>query len=285
MQTQIGKVVFIYSGKYAGPKVFDFISSVAMRSAANAAVAVPVDLQDLWAMQSPSVEFSPHGVFCCGFSCAVASSQQQLCILKTCLRASRRSAILCQAPANGRSEKFPVDHADKILLLQTGSTREDWVGGLKPHFCSISFGNPISQIAFVHGSSLACGIIHTQIPATHWQPLPFSSILSYYPGEGFIPTFRCVEGIAGSQSVLSAHKPGGRWAISTMLHSDIYYTSIIRAEQFPLLLYGSEVEVPSVSRSDVLSSPLLFLLFMEVIRQKYQNKVCWCRWETQLILH
>lgn len=47
LQTQIGKVVFIYSGKYAGPKVFDLISSVAMRSAANVAIPVPVDLQDL----------------------------------------------------------------------------------------------------------------------------------------------------------------------------------------------------------------------------------------------
>lgn len=56
------------------------------------------------------------------------------------------------------------------------------------------------------------------------------------------------------------------------------------AEQFPLLLYVLEVEVPPVSRSEVLSPSLEFVLFMEVIRQKYQNKACWCRWEMQLIL-
>lgn len=222
------------------------------------------------------MEFSPHGVFWCGFSCTVASSRQQLCVLKTCLHTSQRSAMLCQAPANGRSEKFPVDHTDKILLLQTGSTREDWAGGLKPHFCSISFDNPISHLTNHLCSRLVPGMWRYPYPGTS-NTLAASCILSCYPGEGFIPTFRCIEGIAGSQLILGACKPGGRWVISTILHSDICYTSIIRAEQFPLLLYGSEVEVPSVSRSEVLSSPLVFLLFMEVIRLKYQNKVCWCR--------
>lgn len=44
---QIEKVVFICSGKYTGPKVFDFIGSVAMKSTENVSVAVPVNLQDL----------------------------------------------------------------------------------------------------------------------------------------------------------------------------------------------------------------------------------------------
>lgn len=39
-----------------------------------------------------------------------------------------------------------MDISDKILLSQTGSAGQDWAGGLKPHFCSISFGNPISPL-------------------------------------------------------------------------------------------------------------------------------------------
>lgn len=68
--------------------------------------------------------------------------------------------MLCQAPVNWRSEKFPVGCTDKILLLQTATTRKDWAGGLKPHFCSISFGNPISQLTNHRCSRLVPGMWH-----------------------------------------------------------------------------------------------------------------------------
>lgn len=96
--------------------------------------------------QPSSVALRLHRVLWCGLCCAGPSSQKHLCVFRTCLHTSQSNAMLCQAPANWRSAKFPVDSSDKILLLQTGSTREDWAGGLKPHFCSISFGNPISQL-------------------------------------------------------------------------------------------------------------------------------------------
>lgn len=89
------------------------------------------------------MEFSLHSVFWCGSCCAMASSQEHLCILKLVfahLREVQSSARLQQTEGQ-KSSLWTT-----LLLLQTGSTRKDWAGGLKPHFCSISFGNPISQL-------------------------------------------------------------------------------------------------------------------------------------------
>lgn len=61
---QIGKALFIYSGKYTGPKVFGFVSSVAMKSAENVDVPVPVNLQDLRAVRSPPLQSSADTLRC-----------------------------------------------------------------------------------------------------------------------------------------------------------------------------------------------------------------------------
>lgn len=50
------------------------------------------------------------------------------------------------------------------------------------------------------------------------------------------------------------------------------YTSIRTAEQFPLLLYGLEVEVPPVSRNEVLSPSLEFVLFMDVMDRSIKTR-------------
>lgn len=67
------------------------VSSVAVESTEQAAVAVQGDLQALRALQSR---------LWCGLCSAGDSSQEHLRVLKTCLHTSQTSVVLFQAPAN-----------------------------------------------------------------------------------------------------------------------------------------------------------------------------------------
>lgn len=157
--------------------------------------------------------------------------------------------MLCQAPVNWRSEKFPVGCTDKILLLQTASTREDWAGGLKPHFCSISFGNPISQLTNHRCSWLVPGMWHYPYVRTR-KALTASDLLSnlalplwkitcphlqmcrkhFFSQRGFESQL-----IAGVEKPRAAEK----WMINTIFHPYMYL-NIPTAGQFPLSLDGLE---------------------------------------------
>lgn len=134
-----------------------------------------------------SCEFAGPVKLCTGFLCGVQPTRcdsvwtvlwpahRSTCVFSKPVFSRLRGATLCQAPAKRRSEKFPADSTDKILLLQTGSTREEHAGGLKPHFCSISFSNPISQLTNRLCSLLVPGMCH--YPYTGTSDTPASSVL------------------------------------------------------------------------------------------------------------
>lgn len=72
----------------------------------------------------------------------------------------------------------------------------------------------------------------------------------------------------------------GGWSIQYSIQIDLHP----QGRAFPLFLYGLEVEVLPLSRIEVIFPSVEFVFFMEVVREKNQNKGCRCRQKMQRIL-
>lgn len=115
------------------------------------------------------------------------------------------------------------------------------LGGLKPHFCSISFGNPISPLTNRLCSLPAPGMWHYL--STESSSTLAASLLPHHPAEGFLPSLGCAAETAGSQ-LRCTQSCSMQSCSHTLLHP--------QGTAFPLLLYGLEVEVLPLSRTEVI---------------------------------